>query len=839
MPTTTKDTPFVEDNRDGTISVKYDPREQGTHELFIKHNDAEVPGSPFKFHVDAVTSGYITAYGTGLTQGATGKPSVFTVSTKDAGAGALSMSIEGPCRTELSCHDNKDGTVSVSYLPAAPGDYTIKIRYGDRHIQGSPFCAKVTGEPLKRSQVMQRTVSEVTLPVKPGEFDISTVNASVQSTAGLEEPCMLKLMPTGNIGVVFTPRTAGDHTVSVKRLGKHVTNSPFKIVILPHEVGDATKVLCSGPGLNQGKTHADNIFTVDTRNAGYGGLALSIEGPSKVLIQCNDQPDGTVRLSYKPTEPGYYVLNLKYADHHVTGSPFAVKVSGDGSNRQREKMQKHREPVRAADPGQPCKLTFKMSGISTFDLAATVKEQDGVAEDAEVTEEEDGVYAVNFVPQKQALYIISVKHKDIHISGSPFPYTVGPLTDSGAHLVKAGGAGLQRGEQGHPAEVNVWTREAGGGALAVAVEGPSKAVIDFKDRKDGSCHFLYTVTEPGEYRIGIKFNDQYIPDAPYNVIVYPTGGDAQKLEIAQFPKGIVPTDKPAQFIIRRNGTTKGQLDARLLAPSGKEYDCFTQLVDEEQYSVRLFPRETGIHNIMVKFNGIHIPGSPYLLKVGNEDVDPAAISASGKGLHYAKTGQKSDFLVDTCDVPAGTLWVTLDGPGRAAIDCSEVEDGYKVRYTPLVAGDYYISVKYNQYHIIGSPFKLQVEGENLAELGAQETSSVKVQTVQKISKEGKKLLPNMPVFNSDASLVTSKGIGLKKAYMGKQNQFQLNAAEAGNNILLVSVYGPKGFNEEVSIKHTGKHQYTVSYLVRERGEYILFVKWGDDHIPGSPFKVDA
>lgn len=56
-------------------------------------------------------------------------------------------------------------------------------------------------------------------------------------------------------------------------------------------------------------------------------------------------------------------------------------------------------------------------GISTFDLAATVKEQDGVAEDAEVTEEEDGVYAVNFVPQKQALYIISVKHKDIHISG--------------------------------------------------------------------------------------------------------------------------------------------------------------------------------------------------------------------------------------------------------------------------------------------------------------------------------------------------------------------------------------------------------------------------------------
>lgn len=92
--------------------------------------------------------------------------------------------------------------------------------------------------------------------------------------------------------------------------------------------------------------------------------------------------------------------------------------------------------------------------------------------------------------------------------GSPFPFTVGPLTDSGAHLVKAGGTGLQRGEQGHPGEVNVWTREAGGGALAVAVEGPSKAIIDFKDRKDGSCHFLYTVSEPGKDLQDIFLNTQ-------------------------------------------------------------------------------------------------------------------------------------------------------------------------------------------------------------------------------------------------------------------------------------------------------------------------------------------
>lgn len=62
----------------------------------------------------------------------------------------------------------------------------------------------------------------------------------------------------------------------------------------------------------------------------------------------------------------------------------------------------------------------------------------------------------------------------------------------------AGGPGLERGEQGQPCEFNVWTREAGAGSLAISVEGPSKAEIDFKDRKDGSCYVSYTVGEPGK-----------------------------------------------------------------------------------------------------------------------------------------------------------------------------------------------------------------------------------------------------------------------------------------------------------------------------------------------------
>lgn len=45
---------------------------------------------------------------------------------------------------QITCHDNKDGTVSVSYLPTAPGEYKVTVRFGDKHIKGSPFLAKAS-----------------------------------------------------------------------------------------------------------------------------------------------------------------------------------------------------------------------------------------------------------------------------------------------------------------------------------------------------------------------------------------------------------------------------------------------------------------------------------------------------------------------------------------------------------------------------------------------------------------------------------------------------------------------------------------------------------------------
>lgn len=61
----------------------------------------------------------------------------------------------------------------------------------------------------------------------------------------------------------------------------------------------------------------------------------------------------------------------------------------------------------------------------------------------------------------------------------------------------------------------------------------------------------------------------------------------------------------------------------------------------------------------------------------------------------------------------------------------------------------------------------------------------------------------------------------------------------GRNMLLVGVDGPRVPCEEILVKHLGNRMYNVSYQLKEKGEYILVVKWGDEHIPGSPYHISV
>uniref|UniRef100_A0A8C2DA27 Filamin B n=1 Tax=Cyprinus carpio TaxID=7962 RepID=A0A8C2DA27_CYPCA len=800
MPSGKTAQPEIIDNKDGTVTVRYAPTEAGLHEMHIKFNGTHIPESPLQFYVNSANSPNVTAYGPGLVYGTANKTAVFTVYTEDASDGGLDLAIEGPSKAEINCSDNKDGTCTVSYLPTLPGDYNILVRYNDKHIAGSPFTARITEDNKKSSQVKVGSAMDFSLDIH--ETDLSLLTASIKSPSGQDEPCLLKRQPNNHIGICFLPKEVGEHLVSIKKNGQHVANSPITIMVVQSEIGDASRVKVFGQGLVEGRTFETADFVVDTREAGYGGLALSIEGPSKVDIQTEDMEDGTCGVSYCPTEPGTYIVSIRFAEEHVPGSPFSVKVTGEG--RICESITRRQKAASVSSVGSVCDLNLKIPGIDLQDVSAQVTSPSGATEAAEMVAVGDHTYCVRFVPHEMGVHMVSVKYRGQHVPGSPFQFTVGPLGEGGARQVRAGGPGLEKADTGVPAEFNVWTREAGAGGLSIAIEGPSRAEISFEERKDGSCSVSYVAQEPGDYEVSIKFNDEHIPDSPYLVPVSAPVDDARRLTVTSLQ-------------VRHEETS----------------------THRHKYAIRFIPRENGIHVIDVKFNGTHIPGSPFQVRVGEpgQSGDAGLVTAYGPGLERGSTGNQAEFTINNTKAGPGSLAVTIEGPSKVKMECQECPEGFKVHYTPMAPGNYVITIKYGgPNHITGSPFKAKVTGPRLVNVtNASEMSTLIVDPVSRASSVNS--YSASPRAASDASKVLSRGPGLSKAFVGQKASFSVDCSKAGKNMLLVGVHGPLTPCEEILVKHVGNMQYNISYVLKERGSYTLAVKWGDEHIPGSPFQV--
>uniref|UniRef100_A0A9J7X8A7 Filamin B n=1 Tax=Cyprinus carpio carpio TaxID=630221 RepID=A0A9J7X8A7_CYPCA len=866
----------VIENVDGTFDIFYTAPKPGTYVIYVRFGGENIPRSPFKvmvrprmgsscikiplqFYVNSSNSANVTAYGPGLVCGTANKTAVFTVYTEDASDGGLDLAIEGPSKAEINCVDNKDGTCTVSYLPTLPGDYNILVRYNDKHIAGSPFTARITEDNKRKSQVKLGSAADFSLDIN--ETDLSLLTASIKAPSGRDEPCLLKRQPNNHIGISFIPREVGEHLVSIKKNGRHVPNSPISIMVVQSEIGDASRVKVFGQGLVEGSTFEMADFVVDTREAGYGGLALSIEGPSKVDIQTEDMEDGTCGVSYCPTEPGTYIVSIRFAEEHVPGSPFSVKVSGEG--RIRESITRRQKAASVASVGSVCDLNLKIPGMkvphinsmkterrrqsfcSVFspgidlqDVSAQVTSPSGATEAAEMVAVGNHTYCVRFVPHEMGVHTVSVKYRGQHVPGSPFQFTVGPLGEGGARKVRAGGPGLEKAETGVPAEFNVWTREAGAGGLSIALEGPSRAEISFEERKDGSCGVSYVAQEPGDYEVSIKFNDEHIPDSPYLVPVYAPVDDARRLTVTSLQESGLKVNQPASFAVRLNGA-KGHMDAKVHSPSGALEECVVSELEQDKYAIRFIPRENGIHVIDVKFNGTHIPGSPFQVRVGEpgQSGDAGLVTAYGPGLERGTTGNQAEFIINNTKAGPGSLGVTIEGPSKVKMECQECPEGFKVHYTPMAPGNYVITIKYGgPNHITGSPFKAKVTGPRLVNVtNASEMSTLMVDPVSRASSVNS--YSASPRAASDASKVLSRGPGLSKAFVGQKASFSVDCSKAGKNMLLVGVHGPLTPCEEILVKHMGNMQYNVSYVLKERGNYILAVKWGDEHIPGSPFQV--
>ena len=87
-------------------------------------------------------------------------------------------------------------------------------------------------------------------------------------------------------------------------------------------------------------------FLIDTTSAGAGALAVTVDGPSKVQLDCREVTEGRsdrsyyfsllnresfkgYRVTFTPTAPGDYLIAIKFAGINIAGSPFKCTVGGN------------------------------------------------------------------------------------------------------------------------------------------------------------------------------------------------------------------------------------------------------------------------------------------------------------------------------------------------------------------------------------------------------------------------------------------------------------------------------------------------------------------------------
>ena len=110
-----------------------------------------------------------------------------------------------------------------------------------------------------------------------------SLDCTLRAPSGHEESCQLEQLSNKNVGIIFKPREFGEYLINVKKGGKHIQLSPFFVIIYDEgEFFNSSKVKVHGISRCV-HTMKQAEFFVDTKCAGFGGLKLSIEGPSKVL----------------------------------------------------------------------------------------------------------------------------------------------------------------------------------------------------------------------------------------------------------------------------------------------------------------------------------------------------------------------------------------------------------------------------------------------------------------------------------------------------------------------------------------------------------------------------
>ncbi|KAE8281128.1 Filamin-C [Larimichthys crocea] len=709
-------------NDNDTFTVKYTPPGAGQYTIMVLFADQEIPISPFRIKVDpSHDAAKVRAEGPGLNKTGVevGKPTHFTIYTKGAGKAKPEVHFTGAAKGEavrdFEIIDNHDYSYTVRYTAVQQGNMSITVCHGGDPIPKSPFNISVA-PPLDLNKVKVQGLNNKVDVGKDEEFMVSTQGAGGQGKLDVKItspsrrpiPCKLESGTANELHTVkYIPPEEGPYRVDISYDENPVPGSPFTVEgVMPP---DPSKVRAYGPGLQGGVVGKPAPFAIDTKGAGTGGLGLTVEGPCEAKIECQDNGDGSCSVSYLPTEPGEYAINILFADQHIPGSPFKAmvqsvfdpsKVTASGPGLERGKVN------------EDGSFTVDCSKAGEAELTIEIISDSGAKAEVHVQNNSDGTYSITYIPQYHGMYTITIKYGGHAVPKFPARLQVDPAIDTSGVKVYGPGVeprGVLREVTTHFTVDALAHYKSGSSHVKACISNPSGANTDayITDKGDGTYRVEYTPYEDGLHLIEVLFDEVSVPKSPFRVSVT-EGCDPSRVRAygPGLEEGLV--NKSNRFTVETRGAGTGGLGLAIEGPSEAKMSCKDN--KDGSCSVEYIPFTPGDYDVNITFGGLPIPGSPFRVPV-RELVDPSKVRCSGPGLGSGvRAHVPQTFTVDSTKAGVAPLEVQLYGPTGVAEPISITDNGdgtHTVNYTPANDGPYTVCVKYADQEVPRSPFKIK------------------------------------------------------------------------------------------------------------------------------------
>jgi filamin len=166
-----------------------------------------------------------------------------------------------------------------------------------------------------------------------------------------------------------------------------------------------------------------------------------------------------------------------------------------------------------------------------------------------------------------------------------------------------------------------------------------------------------------------------------------------------------------------------QFPVDIVAPSGQIVPTTTHDNGDGTYKVSYTPREAGVHNVGVTFNGQHIKASPFRVTINQARPDPTKCLAYGPGLEGGEAHSPAVFTVESRNrlgdlIPVGghPYAIAITDPYGQPLHC-DVKDNqngtYTCTYNPVDPGDHHVDITLAGAHVAQAPYTVNI-GESMA-----------------------------------------------------------------------------------------------------------------------------